>query len=75
MVSKGTVDRAKFVANFLLNDFKGILNSTQTTVEDNPIKPEEMMLVLDSMRSGEITRSIARSILKAVILMRSGYHG
>lgn len=61
-------DRAKFYANFLLNDYKGILNKLGAEIDI--IKPDELGTVVEAIRSGEITRQFGRDAIRTVILIR-----
>jgi Asp-tRNA(Asn)/Glu-tRNA(Gln) amidotransferase B subunit len=55
--------KASIVAHFLLNDYRGILKKK----DPNIIPPDKMMLILDSMIDGQITRQMAKAIIKVLV--------
>ena len=68
MQAKVTVDRfPSFKANFLLNDFTGILHKHNRTLEDCGISPIVFHFIVQCMYHGKISRALARETIELMV--------
>ena len=63
--------RAKFLSNFLLNDFRGILRATGKTIKNCRITPREMAVFMACIEHNLFTRATVRQILTELIRQRN----
>lgn len=57
----------KSLANFLLNDFTGILHKTGKTIENCGVAPEELAFLLACEEYNFITRAMVKQRLEQMI--------
>jgi aspartyl-tRNA(Asn)/glutamyl-tRNA(Gln) amidotransferase subunit B len=54
---------AKKVANWVINDLRGLLNKYKIDIKDCPISPTDFAFLVLAVEEGLITRAIGRRIL------------
>ncbi|MBN1691770.1 MAG: Asp-tRNA(Asn)/Glu-tRNA(Gln) amidotransferase subunit GatB [Dehalococcoidia bacterium] len=52
--------KAKFFSNWMLGDLTRLLNSTNTRIEDSPVKPADLVDQFDLMDTGKISGPLAK---------------
>ncbi|MGI9401023.1 MAG: Asp-tRNA(Asn)/Glu-tRNA(Gln) amidotransferase subunit GatB [Rhizobiaceae bacterium] len=56
----------KTTANWIINNLLGKLNETGQTIEETPISPDQLGGVIDLIKSGDISGSIAKELFEIV---------
>ena len=56
----------KTAANWIINNLLGKLNETGQTIEETPISPDQLGGVIDLIKSGDISGSIAKELFEIV---------
>ena len=57
----------RFMAKFLTNEVRSILNKHRVEIKDSGLTPEIVALIAGGVFDGEITRATARQVLDGIV--------
>jgi len=56
--------KPKIIANWIMGDLAALLKSNKISIEDSPVKPENLVRIVMMLEDGKITGNIAKTVLQ-----------